>query len=295
MYRVTDPVRGDDPAAFDDGVLEARPITPAALAAADVILLGAPARQGGLCGEMRLFLDSLAPLQAGVRPGSAPAVAGGPGARPGEGGAPGATTATATATATTAAAAAAAATASPSRPGTPTPPLITGPVLKGKVGAAFTSIGGPSRGAGGAETVLASIHATLLAHGMVVVGAPPSPAMAAAPGATTLGAVAAEGYNVESVAAAPAASTAAGTAGGGGGGGGGGASAPTPAHPPRPPPLTEAEVRIAFAAGQWAAQVGRLLHDAELDVDGGDGRDGGRGGPGSEEAAAGLCVDGFGL
>lgn len=30
---------------------------------ADAIVLGAPGRQGGMCGEMRLFLDSLAHLQ----------------------------------------------------------------------------------------------------------------------------------------------------------------------------------------------------------------------------------------
>ena len=30
---------------------------------ADAVILGAPGRQGGMCGEMRLFLDSLAPLQ----------------------------------------------------------------------------------------------------------------------------------------------------------------------------------------------------------------------------------------
>ena len=33
------------------------------LLAADAIVLGAPGRQGGMCGEMRLFLDSLAHLQ----------------------------------------------------------------------------------------------------------------------------------------------------------------------------------------------------------------------------------------
>jgi hypothetical protein len=240
---VADPVRGDDPSLFDEGVLDARPITPAALAGADVIILGAPARQGGLCGEMRLFLDSLAPFQAGIRPGSGTGVAAPP---------------------------------SPSSR-TPTPPIVAGPILKGKVGAGFTSIGGPARGAGGAESVLASIHATLLAHGMVVVGAPPSSSMAACPGATPLGAVAAEGYTegagVADVVPSFAPSNAAAT------------------RPPKPPPLTEAEVRIAFASGQWAAQVGRLLHDAEVDVDeeghGGDGED--------AAAAAGLCVDGFGL
>ena len=30
---------------------------------ADAIILGAPGRQGGMCGEMRMFLDSLALLQ----------------------------------------------------------------------------------------------------------------------------------------------------------------------------------------------------------------------------------------
>ena len=39
------------------------------LLAADAIVLGAPGRQGGMCGEMRLFLDSLAHLQvAGAGP-----------------------------------------------------------------------------------------------------------------------------------------------------------------------------------------------------------------------------------
>ena len=28
-----------------------------------MLILGAPGRQGGMCGEMRMFLDSLAPLQ----------------------------------------------------------------------------------------------------------------------------------------------------------------------------------------------------------------------------------------
>ena len=39
------------------------------LLVADAIILGAPGRQGGMCGEMRLFLDSLAHLQvAGMGP-----------------------------------------------------------------------------------------------------------------------------------------------------------------------------------------------------------------------------------
>ena len=32
--------------------------------AADALILGAPGRQGGMCGEMRMFLDSLADLQS---------------------------------------------------------------------------------------------------------------------------------------------------------------------------------------------------------------------------------------
>jgi NAD(P)H dehydrogenase (quinone) len=150
-------------------VLDAPLATRSAVEAADVLILGAPSRQGAPCGEMRLFLDSLAPLQA----------------------APG------------------------------------GPALRGRVGAAFTSVGGADRGPGGAETVLASLHAWCLHHAMVVAGNPPSPAMAGAAGATPLGAVVVAG----------------GAAGGGAG-------------------LEPAEVRLGYALGQWAAQVGSLLHDA---------------------------------
>lgn len=163
MFRVPEPVRNDTE--FEEGVLDAPVATRAAVEAADVLILGAPSRQGGPCGEMRLFLDSLAPLQAA------------------EG----------------------------------------GPTLRGRVGAAFTSVGGP-RGPGGAETVLAALHAWCLHHAMVVVGNPPSPAMAGAAGATPLGAVV--------------------VADGGGAG------------------LEPAEVRLGYALGQWAAQVGSLLHDA---------------------------------
>ena len=61
---------------YDDGVLDAPVATLDTLAAADVILLGAPARQGGVCGEMRLFLDSLAPAaEAGGIPPTQPVAA----------------------------------------------------------------------------------------------------------------------------------------------------------------------------------------------------------------------------
>ena len=39
--------------------------------------------------------------------------------------------------------------------------------LQGKVGSAFTSVGGTGRGFGGHEAILQSFHATFLQHGMV--------------------------------------------------------------------------------------------------------------------------------
>ena len=39
-------------------------------------------------------------------------------------------------------------------------------VLQGKVGGAFTSVGGKLRGYGGHEAILQSFHATFLQHGM---------------------------------------------------------------------------------------------------------------------------------
>ena len=40
------------------------------------------------------------------------------------------------------------------------------PLVQGKVGAAFTSVGGHGRGFGGHEAILQSFHATFLQHGM---------------------------------------------------------------------------------------------------------------------------------
>ena len=40
-------------------------------------------------------------------------------------------------------------------------------VWQGKVGSAFTSVGGHGRGFGGHEAILQSFHATFLQHGMV--------------------------------------------------------------------------------------------------------------------------------
>lgn len=64
VYRIRDPVGGDDPSLYDDGVLEAPVITPDMLIDFDCILIGAPGRQGGICAECRYFLDALADFQS---------------------------------------------------------------------------------------------------------------------------------------------------------------------------------------------------------------------------------------
>lgn len=174
VHRVADPVRPDS--AFEDGVLDAPIASVATVEAADVIILGAPARQGGVCAEMRAFLDAWGPLQS----------------------------------------------------------ASDGPRLRGKVGAAFTSVGGGARGPGGAETVLSALHTLFLHHAMVVVGNPPTAAMATTAGATPLGAVLVAADDD---------------------GGGGGA---------RTSGLAADEVRLGYSLGAWAAQVGALLHDSEV-------------------------------
>ena len=202
-----------------------------------------------MCGEMRLFLDSLAPAAEAASAKNSGAKAQkknkgdqGPSSR----------------------------TATPTQP----LPLTAEPVsLRGKVGAAFTAIGGPARGHGGAETVLSSFHATFLSHGMVVVGAPPSPMMDGAPGSTPLGAVASGGGEEERRALA-----AAGRQGGGGSfsnSSSSSAAAAALAAAAAGVSLSGTEVRLGYSLGQWAAQVGALLHG---DDDGGDGGGGGGGG-----------------
>ena len=186
VHRVADPVRPDS--AFEDGVLDAPVVGVATVEGADVIIMGAPARQGGVCAEMRAFLDAWGPLQSAA----------------------------------------------------------DGPRLRGKVGAAFTSVGGGARGPGGAETVLSSMHTLFLHHAMVVVGNPPTSSMATTAGATPLGAVLVATDDV-------------GGGGGGGGGSNGGGSRGTPG-------LGADEVRLGYSLGAWAAQVGALLHDSDAVV-----------------------------
>ncbi|EIE24075.1 flavo protein WrbA [Coccomyxa subellipsoidea C-169] len=174
VYRVRDPIKGDDHSLFDEGVLDAPVATIQDIKEADAVILGAPGRQGGMCGEMRLFLDSLAPLQVEKNRNSAGA-------------------------------------------------------LKGKVGSAFTSVGGHSRGYGGHEAILQSFHAFFLQHGMVVVGNPPTHIMEDAALATPFGVVMAGKETARF-----------------------------------PPALNEYEVKLAYSMGEWTAQVAKLLHDSEV-------------------------------
>lgn len=174
VFRVTDPVHGDDPIQFEEGVLDAPPITEQAILEADAIILGAPGRQGGMCGEMRLFLDSWAKHQAAQQIGYG--------------------------------------------------------ALKGKVGSAFTSVGGHERGFGGHEAILQSFHATFLQHGMIVVGNPPSSLMEDTMMASPFGVVIA-GKDW------------------------------TTSHPS----LSASEVKLAYSMGGWTAQISRMLHDADVD------------------------------
>lgn len=63
VYRIKDPVRGDDPEKFAPAVLAAPIVTRQVLLDADCIIIGGPGRQGGFAGEVRLFLDSMAEFQ----------------------------------------------------------------------------------------------------------------------------------------------------------------------------------------------------------------------------------------
>jgi NAD(P)H dehydrogenase (quinone) len=171
VYRVKDPIVGDDYNAFDRGVLESPVATPEVVLQADCIVFGAPGRQGGVCCEMSFFLDSLRDFQT------------------------------------------------------------NGCLLKGKVGSAFTSVGGVGCGHGGHEGVLQSFHSFFLQHGMLSVGVPPSPMMEMAPLATPLGTC----MNGKE------------------------SGKDTPGSRLRA--LSEEEVKLAYSQGEWASIITKQLHD----------------------------------
>ena len=70
VFRIEDPIHGDDRSKFDEAVLAAPIIKKEHLLEADCIIIGGPGRQGGFAGEVRLFLDSLATFQRKVAEGA---------------------------------------------------------------------------------------------------------------------------------------------------------------------------------------------------------------------------------
>lgn len=138
-------IQGDDASKFDAAVLAAPVITPEDLLGADCIIIGAPGRQGGFAGEVRLFLDSMASFQRPSGEGNTSKLM-------------------VRAAAVTQACVACVAPPLPRSPSCGTQASLC---MQGKVGAAFTSIGGQGRGFGGHEVILQQFHATFLQHGMV--------------------------------------------------------------------------------------------------------------------------------
>ena len=169
MYRIKDPIIGDEPAHFDAGVLDAPVATPENVLQADCVIFGAPGKQGRMCAEMAHFFDSLAAFQT------------------------------------------------------------NGCLLKGKVGSAFTSVGGSGTGYGGHEAILQSFHAFFLQHGM------PPPACRRARSWRTR-----RWYLLWNVHVGE-------TRGGETGS--------------RLRSLSESEVKLAYSQGEWSSIITKQLHD----------------------------------
>lgn len=170
VYRIKDPVSGDIPEQFDEGVLDAPVATPEVILQADCVIIGAPGRQSRMCAEVSYFFDTLTDFQT------------------------------------------------------------NGCLLKGKVGSAFTSVGGVGRGYGGHEAILQSFHGFFLQHGMIPVGVPPSPVMEDAPLASPFGTCMAGKARLDKSGS-------------------------------RLRSLSESEVKLAYSQGEWAAIITKQLHD----------------------------------
>jgi len=63
VYRIRDPVFGDVPDQYDEGVLDAPVISPQLIQDSDVIIIGGHGQQGGVCSEVRHFLESWSEFQ----------------------------------------------------------------------------------------------------------------------------------------------------------------------------------------------------------------------------------------
>ena len=170
VYRIRDPVLGDAPGTFDEGVLDAPIATPEVIMQSDCVIIGGPGRQGRMSAEVSYFFDSLTEFQT------------------------------------------------------------NGCLLKGKVGSAFTSVGGVGRGYGGHEAILQSFHGFFLQHGMIPVGVPPSSAMEEAHMANPFGVCMAGKPSMDKAGS-------------------------------RLRSLSESEVKLAYSQGEWASIITKQLHD----------------------------------
>jgi NAD(P)H dehydrogenase (quinone) len=170
VYRIRDPVLGDAPGTFDEGVLDAPVATPEVIMQSDCVIIGGPGRQGRMCAEVSYFFDSLTEFQT------------------------------------------------------------NGCLLKGKVGSAFTSVGGVGRGYGGHEAILQSFHGFFLQHGMIPVGVPPSSVMEDAHMASPFGVCMTGRPKLDKAGS-------------------------------RLRSLSESEVKLAYSQGEWASIITKQLHD----------------------------------
>ena len=59
VYRVRDPVDGDDASKYEDGALDAPIITPEIILDSDCVIIGSPASQNFACKELVRFLETL--------------------------------------------------------------------------------------------------------------------------------------------------------------------------------------------------------------------------------------------
>ena len=63
VYRVRDPVDGDDASKYEDGALDAPIITPEIILDSDCVIIGSPASQNFACKELVRFLETLSDFQ----------------------------------------------------------------------------------------------------------------------------------------------------------------------------------------------------------------------------------------
>jgi len=110
-----------------------------------------------------------------------------------------------------------------------------GNALKGKIGSAFTEVGAQDSGYGGHELALMTCVSIFLQHGMIPVGVPRLPTLEVTPIACVLGTTLRASNTVDSDVVNS-----------------------------RVRLLNEAEVKMAYAQGEWASLIAKQLHDDGL-------------------------------